>query len=521
MLLESVIIGAIGGVVTFAGSEICKKIKPQKKENVFINNTPKEIIENEIKEEMWDDIWKYNSVKIICEDEIKMPVLLGSYYLNNGIKYLFKYPVGITTNTMSKCKDQIRELSNSDDVEFTHYKDNLAYITVTKNIEEEEKIETPKEIKDENEKWTEFWIKTKKGAGDKENGFIYPQLTNIQEWESGKIYTFSMPIGISTYNVNQVDTTLKEWLGASRIDITSPSKSTMQIKSYLKELPKLVKYQNIKREKREELEVVLGKGHTGWKRMRLLSGVHNVFIGGAVGTGKSICVNAIIADLALNYSPSELEMWLIDLKVVELIHLQKLKHVKYYGDTVEETMAMIDKLTEVMEYRYKKMKEKGVRKISAYNKLVPKNEQFPYILFCIEEIYGFTTSPLVTGNKKSGGKKKGAEEEEKENYIDKLGLLLSRCRGAGIGAMITSQRLMNAYIPRNISTHLMNRLCFAVADSKESSLLTDDKFDATKLRGKGHGCLIDTKIEEFQGFFLDEDNGEVTELLKKYNLLKA
>ena len=63
--------------------------------------------------------------------------------------------------------------------------------------------------------------------------------------------------------------------------------------------------------------------------------------------------------------------------------------------------------------------------------------------------------------------------------------------------------------------------CFqASSNSKESSLLTDDRFDATTLRGNGHGALIDTEVEEFQGFFIDEDHGEVTELLKKHNLLR-
>lgn len=512
MLLESILLGTVGGAVSFVGNQIYKKMKPVKEE-VYLSEFIKEIRENEIKEEMWEDIWKYNDVKVKYEDEVKVPALLGTYYLNNGIKYLFRYPIGISSEKMEKCKTQIKELSNSDEVEFTHYKNDMVYVTVTKNMEEE-KVEIPKEIADENEKWTEFWIKTKKGAGDKENGFTYPQLIDIQDWESGKIYTFSMPIGISTYNVNQVDTTLKEWLGASRIDITSPKKSTMQIKSYLKELPRLVKYEKLPRIKRDELEAVIGMTHTGWKRLRLLSGTHNLFCGGAIGTGKSVAINTIITDLALNYTPKELEMWIIDLKIVEMAHFKNLKHVKQYGKTVKEMMAMIDELVEIMWDRYNKMDALGVKKLSSYNKLVPKEEQLPYILFVVEEIYEFSTSKEAQGGKAKKG------EEDKENYIDKLAMLLSKCRGAGIGAIISSQRLVNTYIPKNVSANLMTRLGFKVADSRESDLLTDGRYDATTLRGNGHGVLIDSQIEDFQGTFLDEDNGEITELLEKHNLLR-
>ena len=513
MLLESIVLGAVGGVVGFAGNQLYKKIKPVKNEDMFLSEFEKEIRSNEIKEDTWEEIWKSHYVKVGGEDKPKYPELLGSYYLNNGIKYLFRNPIGICSKSMDKCKDQIKELANADNVEIAHYKNDMVYINVTVDLPEHTE-ETPKEIILENEKWTEFWIKTKKGAGDKENGFDYPTLIDIKEWESGKIYTFKMPIGISTHNINQVDTTLKEWLGASRVDISSPSKSTMQIKSYLKQLPKLVKYKKLPRIKRDELEAVIGMTHSGWKRLRLLSGTHNVFCGGAIGTGKSVAINTIITDLALNYTPKELEMWIIDLKIVEMAHFKNLKHVKQYGKTVEEMMAMIDSLVEIMWDRYNKMDALGVKKISSYNKLVPENEQLPYILFVVEEIYEFSTSKLAQGGKGKKG------EEDKENYIDKLAMLLSKCRGAGIGAIISSQRLVNTYIPKNVSANLMTRLGFKVADSRESDLLTDGRYDATTLRGNGHGVLIDSEIEDFQGTFLDEDNGEITELLKKYNLLR-
>ena len=510
MLLGSALAGIMIGSLGYVGKELVKD-KFSKKGN--------ELKEDEIDQKTWNDIWTYNDVKVKYDDECKIPVLLGNFYIKNGIKYLFRYPIGISSEKMKKCTEQIKELSNADKVEVSHYKDDLVYITVTKK-DESEIEDIPNEIKEEANKWAEFWKKAKRGVGSKEEGFEFPTLVKIESWESGYIYYFKMPVGLSTHTINGVDVAIKEYLGASRIEIYSFEKGSMQIKSYMKPLPKMVEYEErIPREKRDELEAVIGKSHKGWKRLRLLSGTHNLFVGGAVGTGKSVFINALITDYALNYKPNELEMWIMDLKIVEMAHFRNLKHVKKYGETVQEMMNMIDELTKIMWDRYNKMKEKGVKKISAYNKLVPKEERMPYILFVVEEIYEFSSSKLASGKGSGKGKGKGnSNEEEQENYIDKLATLLSKCRGAGIGAVVSSQRLMNAYIPRNVSANLMNRACFKVADSKESSLLTDDKFDATTLRGNGHGCLIDVDVEEFQGFFIDEDKSEITALLEKHNL---
>lgn len=507
MVFSSLVVGGCLGVLGYTGKEIYKILRPTSKV---------EIPKGMITEECWNEIWLANGVKIKLDDEEQIPKLINTDRNEHGFRYLFKYPVGMSSERMKKCMLAIKEISNFDDVEVVHHQDNLVYIYTTRS--QTKTIDVPEEIQKENERWMEFWVRARKGIGDKESGFEYPVLTDIEMWESGIKYHFAMPIGLSTHHIKQVDIALKEFLGVGKISIDASEKAGyIVITTYAKELPSIVKYELIKRENRDELEVVLGRSHTGWKRLKLLGGTHNVFVGGAIGTGKSVAINAILTDLALNYKPSELQMWIMDLKIVEMSHFRKLKHVHSYGETVQDMMHMIDSLTEIMWDRYTKMKEKGVKKISAYNKLVPKEEQMPYILFVVEEIYEFSSSKLASG---TGKKKKNAEEGEDDNYIDKLAVLLSKCRGAGMGAIISSQRLMNAYIPRNISANLMNRLCFKVSDSKESSLLTDDRFDATTLRGNGHGALIDTEVEEFQGFFIDEDHGEVTELLKKHNLLR-
>ena len=96
MLLESIVLGAVGGVVGFAGNQLYKKIKPVKNEDMFLSEFEKEIRANEIEEETWKEIWKHNYVKVVDEDKASYPELLGSYYLNNGISVSI-YPEGTRT----------------------------------------------------------------------------------------------------------------------------------------------------------------------------------------------------------------------------------------------------------------------------------------------------------------------------------------------------------------------------------------------------------------------------------------
>ena len=51
---------------------------------------------DEIDQKTWNDIWTYNDVKVKYDDECKIPILLGNFYIKNGIKYLFRYPIGIS-----------------------------------------------------------------------------------------------------------------------------------------------------------------------------------------------------------------------------------------------------------------------------------------------------------------------------------------------------------------------------------------------------------------------------------------
>lgn len=502
-MLEILLGGMALGGVGYGTKEVFRKFVPKKNDKEM--NKFKEFPDDSL----WEDIWFYNNIKVKVDndevnDYIATPHLLGKCLTSNGARFMFRMPIGITTNKMETCKQEIKEKFNVYDVEVKHYKEDLAIVELIKFSTEEIVSEFKGSIL--NEDWVKLWDACKVKTGEREDGYKYPTLIDEKETEFGKDFTFQFPIGLSTFKVDKADITIKEFLSARNISIIPLSGNRMCISAVYKDLPTYVQYNNIPRKDRVGLEIVLGKSLTGYKRLDLLDSNHNVFVGGAVGSGKSVCINTIITDIAITYTPKEVEMWIVDLKVVEMNHFRRLKHVKRYGETVPDMMNMIDDLTEIMWERYDKMKELNVRKLSSYNELVEEEDRLPYIFFVVEEIYEFTSSKVAT---------KGDD-----NYVERLAVLLSKCRSAGIIGCISTQRLVNTYIPRNISANLMNRICFKVSDSKESALLTDEKYDATSLKGKGHGCAIGKNIEEFQCFYLDEDKLEVTNLLKKHNLLK-
>ena len=108
-----------------------------------------------------------------------------------------------------------------------------------------------------------------------------------------------------------------------------------------------------------------------------------------------------------------------------------------------------------------------------------------------------------------------------KKYEQKLATFLSKCRGAGMGCICTTQRGTDESIPRRVRAHLCNRILFKTSDENESRIFTDGKYSLSDLKGNGHGILISgSRAEEFQGFFLNENKGEVTKLLKEHNLLK-
>ena len=215
------------------------------------------------------------------------------------------------------------------------------------------------------------------------------------------------------------------------------------------------------------LSVALGKDIAGRPVICDLAKMPHLLIAGQTGSGKSVCINAIINSLLYRASPDDVRMIMIDPKVVELQGYNKVPHllIPVVSDPHKAAGALAWAVQEMLD-RYHKMQSKGVREISAYNAKATGDEpKLPRIVIIIDEL-----SDLMLACKK-----------EVEESIIRLAQL---ARAAGIHVVVATQRPTVNVITGLIKANIPSRIAFAVASSVDSRTILDMN-GAEKLLGKG------------------------------------
>lgn len=119
------------------------------------------------------------------------------------------------------------------------------------------------------------------------------------------------------------------------------------------------------------LSVALGKDTYGDPVVVDIASMPHLLIAGATGTGKSVCINAILLSLLYRTSPAELGLIMIDPKILELSVYEGIPHLRAPIVTVpKQAKAVLDWAAKEMERRYRMMQKFGVRNIDEYNKIV-------------------------------------------------------------------------------------------------------------------------------------------------------
>lgn len=258
-----------------------------------------------------------------------------------------------------------------------------------------------------------------------------------------------------------------------------------------REIPKFINYE-LKQTSKSEIFVHIGKGLNGDIFLNLKENP-NSFIVGTTGSGKSVCTKSIITSLVNNYSANQLELYLCDLKRVELNLFKNLQHTKSFVYKIDDVINTIKDVLEECERRYDLFMKRNVTNIFEYNNLGGKRLKFQ-ILF-IEEIV-----LLLQDTKKEGMKA--------------LKQLLSICRASGIYVFITTQRPSADVIDAVVKANINNRIVFKVEDEKNSIICLDSN-GAELLEGKGHGIFkVGSYKEEFRSYFIADD--ECKKLIEPY-----
>lgn len=259
-------------------------------------------------------------------------------------------------------------------------------------------------------------------------------------------------------------------------------------------LPKMIEYEIPKREPKEGIFIPIAKTFKNKKIVLDLKENPHSYIVGTTGSGKSVITKVILTTVVNTYGPNELELYLCDLKRVELNLFRNVKHCKKFVYTVEDTTEVIADLLEETNRRYDLFMEHEVTNIFEYNKL-PNVKKLKYQVLYVEEIVMLL-------------------EDKKKNAMRLLKQLIAISRASGCYVFLTTQRPDNTVIDNVVKANINNRIVLKTEDSK-NSVVALDKPGAENLRGNGHGILKNgSNFIEFQGYFIED--AQVKKIIKSF-----
>jgi S-DNA-T family DNA segregation ATPase FtsK/SpoIIIE len=228
----------------------------------------------------------------------------------------------------------------------------------------------------------------------------------------------------------------------------------------------------------------------------------HLLIAGATGSGKTVCLNAVICCLLMNNNPYDTKFVLIDPKRVELTPFNSLPHLAapVIVDTDKALSAMRWLNTE-MDSRYKKLAAAGVRNIESYNRGKSGTEKMPNLILVIDELADLMMAGF----------------DEVEHILCRLAQL---ARAVGIHLVVATQRPSVDVITGLIKANFPTRISFAVTSQVDSRTILD-MVGAEKLLGRGDMLFAPTeaaKPKRLQGCYVSDH--EVERLVYFWNSQK-
>ena len=217
------------------------------------------------------------------------------------------------------------------------------------------------------------------------------------------------------------------------------------------------------------LPVALGEDTGGEPISGDLSDLPHLLIAGATGSGKSVCINTVVASLLLTKGPDTLRMIMVDPKRVELTPFNGIPHLvtPVIVDT-DEVLVVLRGVQGEMLRRYKLMEESGARNIEVYNKKA--SEPLPFLVIIIDELADLMMAAAY-------------EVEQGLVRLAQLG------RATGIHLILATQRPSVNVVTGLLKANVPARIAFAVVSQVDSRVILDS-VGAERLLGKGDMLLL-------------------------------
>lgn len=220
--------------------------------------------------------------------------------------------------------------------------------------------------------------------------------------------------------------------------------------------------------KRSSLSFALGRDVAGLPQIAALDAMPHLLIAGTTGSGKSVCVNAILTSFLLHNTPNDLKLVLVDPKRVELTSYNGIPHLLAPVIVeVDRVVGALQWMTREMDKRYHTFAKIGARNISDYNARMQMRggKTLPFLVIVIDEL-----ADLMM-----------IAPDETERTITRLAQL---ARATGIHMILATQRPSVDVVTGLIKANFPARVAFAVASNTDSRVILDQP-GAERLLGRG------------------------------------
>src|SRR5688500_12777859 len=217
------------------------------------------------------------------------------------------------------------------------------------------------------------------------------------------------------------------------------------------------------------LALALGRDISGQPVVADLARMPHLLIAGATGSGKSVCITALAACLAMNNPPEDLRMVMIDSKMVELLRFNGLPHLYGKVETnIERILGVLRWVVVEMEHRYRLLEAAHARDLEVYNRRLTRKKDsspLPRIVVLIDELADLMMST----------------PDQTEHNLCRLAQM---ARATGIHLVVATQRPSTDVVTGLIKANFPARASFAVASSVDSRVILDST-GAETLLGRG------------------------------------
>ena len=262
------------------------------------------------------------------------------------------------------------------------------------------------------------------------------------------------------------------------------------------------------------LPMLLGKDSSGHDLVCDLASMPHLLVAGATGSGKSVCMNAILTGFLMSRTPEELRLILVDPKVVEFTGYNAIPHllVPIITEAKKVSLGLIWAIHE-MEKRYRMLSAAGVKNIESFNnrkRTVVQPDMFeeaanpaankrhadlpdklPYIVIVIDELADLMLQV-------------GREIE------DSISRLAAKARAVGIHLILATQKPIVKVVTGTIKSNVPGRIAFQVAQRIDSQTIID-RTGAESLIGRGDMLFLNpraSKLTRAQGAYITDEDAE-------------